>query len=170
MTLITMKRQSGVVLLVSLIILILLTMISITALQVTGLQEKMVSNFNNRNLAFQSSEIALRDTEGWLLGESTAPDASHTRVWDINTISATAAAAGLEWWQETWPVSATVYGGVIPGVNSNPSTMIEYRGFVLDTSTMGVPPSGKHYYVITSRGTGSNDQSVVLLQSTIARE
>jgi len=40
----SLQRQSGMVLVISLVILLLLTMIGISGIKVTGLEEKMVSN------------------------------------------------------------------------------------------------------------------------------
>lgn len=57
------KPQSGMVLVISLIILMLLTLIGITGLQTTGLEEKMAGNMRDRNVAFQAAESALRDAE-----------------------------------------------------------------------------------------------------------
>lgn len=58
-----MKRQAGVVLVISLIMLLLLTLIGITASNVTGLEEKMAGNTRDENLAFQAAESALRAGE-----------------------------------------------------------------------------------------------------------
>jgi type IV pilus assembly protein PilX len=57
------NRQSGVVLIVALIMLLLLTIIGSTALRVTGLEEKMAGNSKDKNVAFQAAEAALRDAE-----------------------------------------------------------------------------------------------------------
>ena len=57
------KKQSGAVLIIGLIILLLLTIIMITALRVTALEERMASNAQNRNVAFQAAESALREAE-----------------------------------------------------------------------------------------------------------
>jgi type IV pilus assembly protein PilX len=56
-------EQSGVVLVISLIMLVLLTLISITSMQVTGLEEKMAGNSKDKNVAFQAAGAALRDAE-----------------------------------------------------------------------------------------------------------
>ena len=50
------KHQSGVVLPISMIMLLLLTLIGITGSHVTGLEEKMAGNSRNYNLAFQAAE------------------------------------------------------------------------------------------------------------------
>ncbi|MDO9107003.1 MAG: PilX N-terminal domain-containing pilus assembly protein [Methylovulum sp.] len=57
------KQQSGAVMAISLIMLLLLTLIGITGSQVTGLSEKMSGNMRDRNIAFQAAESALRDAE-----------------------------------------------------------------------------------------------------------
>jgi type IV pilus assembly protein PilX len=57
------KRQSGAVLYVALIMLVLLALIGIVALQVAGLQERMSSNYQSANLAFQRTEEAARTQE-----------------------------------------------------------------------------------------------------------
>lgn len=58
------KQQSGIALIISLIILLLLTIIMISALQVTTIEEKMAGNSQNQNIAFQAAESALREAEG----------------------------------------------------------------------------------------------------------
>lgn len=56
-------KQSGVVLVISLIMLVLLTLLGITAMQVNSLEEKMAGNSKDKNIAFQAAEAALRDAE-----------------------------------------------------------------------------------------------------------
>ncbi len=57
------SRQRGAVLYVALIMLVLLAMIGIVGLQVTGLQERMSSNYRATNVAFQNAEEGARETE-----------------------------------------------------------------------------------------------------------
>ncbi|WP_434027684.1 pilus assembly PilX family protein [[Pseudomonas] boreopolis] len=57
------ERQSGAVLYVALIILILLALLGVVGMQVTGLQEKMASNYRAANLAFQNAEAQARNVE-----------------------------------------------------------------------------------------------------------
>jgi len=60
------KNQSGIVLIIGLIMLLLLTIIAITAMRVTSLEERMAGNLQNQNIAFQAAESALRDAEGYI--------------------------------------------------------------------------------------------------------
>ncbi len=57
------KRQSGAVLVVSLILLLVLTLISVSSMQGTTLEEKMAGNSLDRNLAFQATESTVREAE-----------------------------------------------------------------------------------------------------------
>ncbi|WP_101925874.1 MULTISPECIES: pilus assembly PilX family protein [Luteimonas] len=54
------RAQSGAVLYVALILLILLALIGIIALQVAGLQERMAANYQATNIAFQNAESGAR--------------------------------------------------------------------------------------------------------------
>ncbi len=57
------RRQSGAVLYIALIMLILLALIGIVAMQVAGLQERMSSNYQAGNMAFQNAESVARSKE-----------------------------------------------------------------------------------------------------------
>ena len=59
-------KQSGVALIISMIVLLLLTIIMITALRVTTLEEKMSGNSQDQNIAFQAAESALREAEAYI--------------------------------------------------------------------------------------------------------
>lgn len=56
-------RQTGAVLYVALIMLILLAMLGIVGMQVTGMQERMSANYRATNVAFQNTEERARDEE-----------------------------------------------------------------------------------------------------------
>lgn len=54
------QPQSGMVLLVSLVFLLLMTMIGLSSMQSANLQEKMAGSVGLRNQSFQTAEAALR--------------------------------------------------------------------------------------------------------------
>jgi type IV pilus assembly protein PilX len=56
-------RQSGMVLIVSLFILVLLVIIGVSGMKNTALEEKMAGNDRDQSLAFQAAETALRTAE-----------------------------------------------------------------------------------------------------------
>ncbi len=66
-------HQSGAVLVISLIMLLLLTLIGASSMQTTTLEEKMAGNIRDRSLAFQAAESAIRDAEQDIRGVGTNP-------------------------------------------------------------------------------------------------
>ena len=60
------NRQSGAVLVISLIFLLVLTVVGVAAMQNTSLEEKMAGNVKDRNLAFQNAESAVREAETFI--------------------------------------------------------------------------------------------------------
>lgn len=57
------KQQTGTVLAVSLVILMVLTIIGVSGLSTSSLQEKISGNFRDREVAFQAAEAALAYAE-----------------------------------------------------------------------------------------------------------
>ena len=57
------KRQSGAILLTSLIFLLVLSMIVLAALRTGTLEERMAANARNRQVALQAAEAVLRNAE-----------------------------------------------------------------------------------------------------------
>ena len=62
----SIAKNSGSVLVISLLILLTLTILGITALNTTVMEERMSSNTRQRNLAHQAAETALKSAEQWL--------------------------------------------------------------------------------------------------------
>ncbi|MHB9022024.1 MAG: pilus assembly PilX family protein [Halothiobacillus sp.] len=54
------NQQAGVALVVALVLLVLVTLVGLAAIRGTTMQQKMTSNFYDRELSFQSTEAALR--------------------------------------------------------------------------------------------------------------
>ncbi|MBT8102529.1 MAG: hypothetical protein KJO95_06130 [Gammaproteobacteria bacterium] len=61
-------RQRGVVLIISLIMLLVVTLLAVSSMQGTVLEEKMAGNSKDRNLAFQTTESAVREAENYIEG------------------------------------------------------------------------------------------------------
>ena len=58
-------KQSGAVLIVSLLMLLVTTMLGITSMSTAVMEEKMASNSRQKQLAFQAAESGLRFAETW---------------------------------------------------------------------------------------------------------
>jgi type IV pilus assembly protein PilX len=174
------QKQSGVVLVISLIMLVLLTLIGVTSMQVTGLEEKMAGNMKSNNLAFQSAETALREGEVWLAASVAEPAVDSAPVWgfnamDPNPIDSTPwwfdTIRDATWWSANAVQSAATLEGFPVGNPNRPRHIIEFKYFDSDTLVIGTnnPPPGINYYQITAKGTGANGQSRQLVQSITAR-
>jgi type IV pilus assembly protein PilX len=151
------KNQSGVVLPVSMIMLLLLTLISITSSQVAGLEEKMAGNSRDSNLAFQAAEAALRAGEAATAGTPTLYTGTQPIDWTNAAVT-------------------TYSGGTLTGISQAPVYAIEDLGGTGGSDECspcegGAPPpsAGSRLYRITARGTGGTTDAVVVLQSTYKR-
>jgi type IV pilus assembly protein PilX len=164
------KYQSGMALIIGLIVLLLLTIIMISALKVTVLEERMAGNSQNHNVAFQAAESALREAEAYIesgavpfvpLKLSGAPFRSAAGDSCINGLCIT-----------TDPLQSEIFPGVdgakitattgIAGIVAEPEYIIEL--IRTDPSV----DSSRIYatFRITTRAWGGDSNSLVQLQST----
>nr|WP_298109063.1 PilX N-terminal domain-containing pilus assembly protein [uncultured Pseudomonas sp.] len=67
------NQQRGMVLLVSLILLLLLTILAITAASTSNLQQRMASNAQEQNTAFQAAESGLATWLNLFISETAIP-------------------------------------------------------------------------------------------------
>ncbi|MCK5498241.1 MAG: pilus assembly protein PilX [Gammaproteobacteria bacterium] len=171
----SLTRQSGVVLVVSLVMLLLLTLIGLTGTQVTSLEEKMASNKRDQNVAFQAAESGLRggeaiintivslnafDGDDGLLGQD---DDKH----DFSLLT-------------TWTndANSVEFDSGIAQVATQPRYFIKYlttgddnTGSSINLGGYGAASAGGavSYFTVTSRGTGGQDSSQIYLQSHFAK-
>ena len=160
------KQESGAVLVISLIILLLLTLIGVTGTQVTGLEEKMAGNMVDRNLAFQAAESALRAGENFLT-QATLPDFTATGTGGLYSLTGTPPDPDDDWSTfntVTYPVS-------LGNVEASPEYVIQRlpnvggSGESLEAGTY----SESEMYQITARGVGGTSTSVAVVQSSYKR-
>ena len=155
------QAQTGVVLVISLIILLLLTIIGLTAMQTTALEEKMAGHLRDKNLAFQAAESALRAAEDSLpsiLQSAYIPACTFGFCSEIPTISLADAAILMDsFWLTNLGVTSSVtgLGNNIPA----PHYFIQRLGVVCP-----LPCSAPQYFKITVRATGGRTNTVVILQ------
>lgn len=172
------KKQSGAVLAISLIMLLLLTLIGTTGMSVTSLEEKMAGNMRDRNLAFQAAESALvagekavanpdldptyakyknppncLDGYYWPLDKDCDGTKETTAVWDN---SATWTTDGKFVKFDNDDNAGTID---LTALSDHPRYIIEYMGPCAASC-------GKRYR-ITARATGGSINSIVMVQSII---
>ncbi|MFC3114315.1 pilus assembly PilX family protein [Cellvibrio fontiphilus] len=175
----SLQKQSGAVLVVGLVLLLILTVIGLASIRGSDLQERMAGNMRDRNTAFQSAEAALREAEKVMNGVVT-PSFSGAVVgyWpDLNKPDA-ALSRPAEWTKDEWEEnSVQLDDDTIKGVADQPRYTVEK---VIITRLAASQGSGvdhvsvervqdAEFYRITSRGVGLTEDSEVILQSTFAR-
>ena len=164
------QKQTGVALVISLIMLVLLTIIGMTGMQVTGLEEKMSGNNKEHNIAFQTAEVALRDAEAYLDSISTLGDFNSTQSGFLSEATADPdyhAAA-------TWNTTNSATGTTVSGVSTTPRYIIKHvgeqgdslnEGLVITGVGEGLAGSAVTIFRVTSSSTGNTGISRVILQS-----
>ncbi len=186
----TRNRQSGAVLIASLMILLLLTVFGVSTMDTNILEEKMAGNMRARNTAFQTAEAALRACETYVGSLGTLPDTSNdgdTSIWDYKKPDPDTS-NNIPWWNEwddgDWndtgrpaaavislgdTLNSTMVGTPLAsalGLPREPQCLIEKLPPVLESIEAGKPVSqAKTYLQITARGVSASGSGVVLLQS-----
>ena len=196
---ITHHKQRGAALIVGLIMLLLLTLIGVAGMRDTLLQEKMVGNMRNREIALQAAESALRAGEAQLGAINEPIFSNSSGLYDLATVAGKAATARLKsgapvteqaYWQQdsSWTAAnSIVYPFTLDDVVNAPRYVIErlpismtdksqYAGgsdpnFVTDITGGSEVPEVVSLpdYRITARGQGTTADAVVILQGTYRR-
>lgn len=164
--------HTGATLAVTLIILFVITLLGVSAIKITQMQEKMSSNLQDKELSFAAAETALTEGEQWVLNLASQPNADAscssfpcTRVVYQNFILED---QDSSWWN----ANSAAYPNNLQNIKTPPRYIVEFLQFVPDTLEIGNASNknfGVHYYQITARGTGSTDDSVSVLQTTVGR-
>ena len=155
--------QSGDVLIISLIILLLLTLIGITGMQSTSLEEKMAGNKRDKNLAFQAAESALKAAEASLNPPPAFTDAGTGGFYSETSTIPTASAILTDSFWTTNPVATSTVTGLGNGIAA-PVYIIQKLPAACFAAAC--PPDAlSAAYRITVRATGGSTNTVVILQS-----
>jgi type IV pilus assembly protein PilX len=162
-------HQRGTTLVVSLIILLLMTLLGVTAIQTSTIEERMAGNTNDRNMAFQAAETALRAGEVWLNGFGAVMPVANTSASNgIFTVDS----PPTVWWTGAPPADPTQVGSaLLSDIATPPRYIVEERAYVPGSSVViGGDPEGGGYTVfrLSARGTGGSDAATVSLESTFA--
>ncbi|MCP8900320.1 pilus assembly PilX family protein [Gilvimarinus xylanilyticus] len=175
------NKQSGVTLIVGLIMVLLLTIIGLAAIRGSNMQEMMAGNARDRHVAFEAAEAALRD------GESNLAD-GHTSIDDEIANNTTGFYEGVDtpsryYWLGKdaggaftpfdWDTEAATYGGTLENVNEQPKYAVEKLDYLepgMDGSAAGFmsvqEQESRVMFRVTARGEGANENTVVVLQTT----
>lgn len=157
----TGSRESGSVLLVSLVMLLLISLIAVGGIQGTILQERMTTNMRDRGLAFQAAEAAMRDAERYLREQGPGISISNANgVYDVGNDNRP------DW--DTLEVSegngALAYRSDFEGVSAQPEYYIEQLPPFWGQS-LSPPFEPSPFFRITARGFGGSGNTSVVLSS-----
>lgn len=177
-------RQRGLSLITALLFMVAALILGVSVVGINAMQERMIGNTKDRQLALQAAEAALRDAEFDIsrnLGPATAfVDACTDGLCTPPTQRATPSPLpvheqpGFAWTDATKVRRYGAYTAApgFPAVAQPPVYVIEKLG------SMGVPPgesltdpsvAAKTAYRITARASGARADTVVVLQSIYSR-
>lgn len=165
------RGQSGVALVTSLVILLVLSLLALAGMQSSVLEERMAGNMSNRNLAFQAAEAALRDAE-YFLESATLPAFDGSGGLYQPTVAGTASRWNLIAWDDTdsRQISGT---DTISDVAQQPRYIIEDMGALESTASGSLvasePVPDNRVYRVTARGVGGTATAIVMLQCTFKK-
>jgi len=177
------QKQSGAVLVLSLLMLFVLTLVGVSSLNTTTLEEKMSGNTRNQQLAFHAAEMAIRQAEDFIV---TRP-ATFNPITDFTVATAANGlypptqgpsntdATDKTWWATGSGNGIATYAGTIQDITTPPQYTIEYVGEAIIKSTdpelgkIKKQPTGVSIFLITARGTGLTANASVVIQSRFGR-
>jgi type IV pilus assembly protein PilX len=177
-------NQGGAALLVALMMLLIITLIGIAAARTQTLEVRLSSNLQNRNIAVQSGEAALRNAESGLLQSIYTSfasnqnglylvDASVTQPWYSNTAVVWSSSSTTVLPYSNSAGTATNNGPSIASddaaqpalyiIEQLPAITVPGESVATTTYGAGVPPSAT--YRITVKAVGGDTTSLVTLQT-----
>lgn len=159
------NRQSGVVLFVALMLLLILSMIGVTVARMQTVEERMARNENNHQLATQAAEAALRNAEA-LLGNAPTVGVFAEDTAGYYVISQTTGSM-IPTLNFSVPANVVAYSGpalsAIRAAASTPQIAMELIGF---GAVPGDPlPNPPPTYRITVQGFDADGNPSVILQT-----
>lgn len=168
------RRESGVILIVVLVMLLAVMVLGVSAFLTVSLGERIAGNSRDRQVAFQAAESALRDAERMMSDDTDGP----FQPLRVNQFSADctsgycrSSAAAPIWsalseadWvsSKTWVYGAGSGVAAIADVASQPRYVIEYQETVQPIEP-GKPCVA--LFLVTARAAGIASSTNVMLQS-----
>lgn len=158
------KKQSGAVLIVGLVIILVLSIIVLSATQSTVLQQKMSTNMRDKNLAFQAAESALNLGESFL---NSATIDGLAGIFDDTDGLYTFEANRQLYNTIDWENLDKRESHELHQLTNKPVYIIEELSNIeaIGNSLQVPKQSSGEYYRVTSKSEGGTDASIVVLQS-----
>ncbi len=185
--------ESGAVLILALVVLLVVTLIGLAGMRATVMQERMAGNLRQSHVALQTAEAALQAGLDYIESQTSPPTADSSgsaHVWPACTVTAArtvgdgGACTGLDSVLSNWRGDLTrlsagasyqdIVGelGVssdLPGVVAQPRVYIEVRSVPPLDAEKAAQGAGVHYYTVTAVGFSASEAARAIVQSTVAK-
>jgi type IV pilus assembly protein PilX len=177
-------RQSGTVLFVALILLVILSLLGVSAARMQTTEERMARNENNRQTGAQAAEAALRWAESQIATGNITPttcDANTNGQYTLSPTNGNIVSAagvnpnntGLVAWSAVAAPNILPYGGpaltALPANAQAPMVVVESLPTVClpgdPCNQPGYSGQGTAQYRVTAYGKGADGTSFTILQS-----
>ncbi|HEV7574681.1 MAG TPA: PilX N-terminal domain-containing pilus assembly protein [Caldimonas sp.] len=182
-------RQRGLSLVTTLVLMLATLGLGVAVMSVNAMEERMIANTKDRDLALQAAEAALRDAEQDVatnIGSATAftdtctnglctPPSQRDALGPLASLPVEDARLGFDWSVDAKVRSYGQYtgGAQFPSVVQQPRYVIEKFSFLGtpagESVVLGAEPVAPGVgYRITARAVGARPETVVVLQSIYA--
>lgn len=165
------QRQRGMSLIIGLLMLTLLTLLALAGMEVATLQGRMAGNTQDRMIALNAAEAALRDCEQVLQNASLPPFDGTNGLYRPAPLGTAPVWTNIDWTQDG---TTRIYSNRLSGVMLPPRCIIEElpplpRRGGDDSLAAGRPLPELGLYRVTAKGYGTLRGTVVTLQTTYVR-
>jgi type IV pilus assembly protein PilX len=173
--------QHGMALFVCLSMLLILTILGLASVQTTTLQEQMVRNSQDINIAFLAAESGLVDAEAMIENNGAtldfkANDATHSGLYLEAGFDTPSHWNTIDWEDVDGQYETAVTQ--LPGTAAQPKYIVEHVKTIaaaedrLSIENIGqdVSASTSRIFRITVYGTGGSDDAHVMIQSTYGKQ
>jgi type IV pilus assembly protein PilX len=178
------RKQSGTVLVISMIFLLLLTIVGLSGMRSSIMNERMSGNMRDNSLAFNAAEAALRNGESWIDNsgnikivrwDSCADAPCAESAYEANGSSPTPDMLSLN--DDAWTNPATVQlyrpvsGQELQDLELSPSYIVEFLYYENVENPLLLSQGSDRYgvYRISARGVGKTLSAESIVQSTYIR-
>lgn len=170
------KKEQGFILFTGLVLLLIMTLVVLYNIGASISQEKSSGGLQDKNIAFQNAETALRYAEDFLYSNNPSANLFTTGCTNglcIPSINAVQVWNSVNWETETNKV-IQLPAGTIPNSPMQPKFMVELLGPIPasegESAKLNSTNMGGVAYRITAYATGNRIATVVQLQSVFIRK
>lgn len=171
-----MRKQNGTVLMISIVVLLILTLLGMSSIRSSTIEEKLVGNMRDKELAFQAAEATLRAAETYIESNVISTNSFDTDGTDGLYDNSDDRIYNNITWTDTDSLEYTDFDNTY-NVRTPPRFVIQHLvssastggKLVLKNYGQGIGAGQVETFLITARATGGTDNSTVLLQSTYGK-